>query len=216
MARPLSHRDDGLTESSYDYLKNVRLLIIDPSPFMRRTIVGILRFFGCIDYREAADGAQALELMLTWQPDIILTEYAMDPLDVVDLTRILRSERSDLRYVPIVMVTAWSEAWRVSQARDAGVSEFVVKPFSAKGLMLRILETVLHPRTFVIAPHYAGPDRRRRLRDGDHVPHRRESDGVLVQRPPVAKGHVSQEEADRLMAGEDLVTPRRSLQRAAE
>lgn len=201
MGEAFVHRDDGTVESHCDYLKNLRILVVDPSPFMRRTVVGVLRFFGCLDYRESSDGATALEMMRTWVPDIILTEYAMTPLDGVDLTRILRTEKSELRFVPIVMVTAWSEGWRVCQARDAGVSEFVVKPFSAKGLMLRILEAVFHQRPFVEAATYSGPDRRRRLADGEALPQRRTTDMTR-------RDSVSQEDADRLIAGEALISGR--------
>lgn len=209
MGGELIRRDDGQRVSQYDYLQHMRILVVDPSSFMRRTIVGILRFFGCTTYREASDGASALELLRTWQADMILTEYAMDPLDGVDMTRVLRAEAGDLRYIPIIMVSAWSEGWRVCQARDSGVTEFVVKPFSARGLMLRILEPALHPRQFVLAPHYVGPDRRRRLADRPEAPTRRRGDPELAeQRAPVPRGHVTQEEADRLIAREGLLVDR--------
>jgi DNA-binding response OmpR family regulator len=59
------------------------------------------------------------------------------------------------------MLTGHSEKSRVLRARDAGVTEFLCKPISAKGLYQRILNVVVNPRPFVQTKDYFGPDRRR-------------------------------------------------------
>jgi len=64
-------------------------------------------------------------------------------------------------YAPIIMLTGHSEKRRVTVARDAGVTEFLAKPISAKGLYQRILNVVANPRPFIKTKTYFGPDRRR-------------------------------------------------------
>lgn len=64
-------------------------------------------------------------------------------------------------FVPIIMVTAQSEEWKVMKARDAGVTEFLVKPFTAKAMAKRITMVIEYPRQFVRTDDFFGPDRRR-------------------------------------------------------
>ncbi len=63
------------------------------------------------------------------------------------------------------MTTAYSEIQRVVEARDAGITEFVAKPLSAKTLMARITAIIEHPRPFIRSTRYFGPNRRRRTSD---------------------------------------------------
>jgi DNA-binding response OmpR family regulator len=65
--------------------------------------------------------------------------------------------------VPIIMLTGHSDKKRVMIARDAGITEFLTKPISAKSLYERILNVVLRPRPFVKTKTYFGPDRRRNV-----------------------------------------------------
>jgi DNA-binding response OmpR family regulator len=64
-------------------------------------------------------------------------------------------------YVPIIMLTGHSEKKRVVGSRDAGVTEFLAKPISAKALYERILNVVANPRPYIKSKTYFGPDRRR-------------------------------------------------------
>jgi DNA-binding response OmpR family regulator len=66
-------------------------------------------------------------------------------------------------YVAIIMLTGHSEKKRVVSARDAGVTEFLAKPISAKGLYQRIVNVVANPRPFIKTKTYFGPDRRRNV-----------------------------------------------------
>src|SRR6201996_6115927 len=65
-------------------------------------------------------------------------------------------------YLPIVMMTGHSEKSRVVKARDAGVTEFVAKPLTAKSVLERLRAVIYPPRPFVRSATYFGPDRRRR------------------------------------------------------
>jgi DNA-binding response OmpR family regulator len=75
--------------------------------------------------------------------------------------------------VPIILMTGYSAKIRVMEARDKGVTEFMVKPFSAKDLFARIEQLVEKPRKFVHSKGFFGPDRRRRKIDDYEGPRRR-------------------------------------------
>ena len=76
-------------------------------------------------------------------------------------------------------MTGHSEKSRVTEARDAGVTEFVAKPVKAQTLLTRIEAVILRPRPFVRSPSYFGPDRRRTGTKDYAGPFRRADDGVL-------------------------------------
>ncbi len=139
------------------------IYVVDGNSHMRTLIESILKSFGVRQITGANDGSEALKEMKTRYADVVLTDWYMDPLDGLDLTRLLRtSQDSPNRYIPIIMVTGHTEAHRVAQARDAGVTEFLAKPLSPAGLYSRLETVILRPRSFVSAPGFVGPDRRRR------------------------------------------------------
>lgn len=146
-------------------LEEVNFLVIEDNTFMRSLLKTILRTLRVGKIKEATDGADALKLMKSgYSPDIILLDWEMPALDGIEFTRILRTEgESSYQFAPIIMVSSYSEISRVIQARDAGVNEFLAKPVSAAKLYRRIFEVVTHPRSFVKAKTYTGPDRRRKF-----------------------------------------------------
>ena len=116
--------------------------------------------------REASDGEDALQIIQTFMPDIIILDWEMKPMDGLEFTRKVRlSKGSPNVFTPIIMVSGHSERGRIVAARDAGVNEFVVKPISAKSLFDRIQAVIERPRPFVRLKNYFGPDRRRKTVD---------------------------------------------------
>jgi DNA-binding response OmpR family regulator len=87
-------------------------------------------------------------------------------------------------YAPIIMLTGHSEKRRVTVARDAGVTEFLAKPISAKGLYQRILNVVANPRPFIKTKTYFGPDRRRNTVNTYIGPERRVGGEMEVMQQP--------------------------------
>jgi DNA-binding response OmpR family regulator len=82
------------------------------------------------------------------------------------------------------MLTGHSEKRRVTMARDAGVTEFLAKPISAKGLYHRILNVVANPRPFIKTKTYFGPDRRRNIANTYIGPERRSgAEAEVLQHP---------------------------------
>ena len=101
----------------------------------------------------------------------------MEPFDGIELTKKIRTDpRSPNPYVPIILMTGYSAQIRVMQARDTGVTEFLVKPFTAQDLYTRIEQVIEKPRQFVDTGEFFGPDRRRRVVKDYEGPFRREEE----------------------------------------
>jgi len=143
-------------------ISKVKFLVVEDNPFMKDLMRQILRTLGVTQIVEASDGAEGFELFKQMGADIVLLDWQMGPVDGLELTKLLRGNDSNNRYVPIIMITAYSEIARVTLARDAGVNELLVKPIAATSLFTRIRAVIERPRLFVEAESYFGPDRRRR------------------------------------------------------
>lgn len=140
----------------------VKFLVVEDNPFMKDLLRQILRTLGVQQIVEASDGAEGFELFKQLNPDIVLLDWQMEPVDGLELTKLIRGKDSNNRYVPVIMITGFSEIDRVTLARDAGVNEILVKPIAATTLFTRIRAVIERPRLFVEAENYFGPDRRRR------------------------------------------------------
>ena len=124
----------------------LRFLVCDDNPHMRRILRTLLHSFGAREVYEAEDGATALEMYTHYVPDIVITDWSMPIFDGLELAQMIRQPESKGNpYAPIIMLTGHSEKRRVTVARDAGVTEFLAKPISAKGLYQRILNVVANP-----------------------------------------------------------------------
>jgi two-component system chemotaxis response regulator CheY len=168
----------------------LRFLVIDDNAHMRRILRTLLHGFGTREVYEAEDGAAGLEAFAHYSPDIVITDWAMPIFDGLELTQMIRQPDANANpFVPIIMLTGHSEKKRVISARDAGVTEFLAKPISAKGLYQRILNVVANPRPYIRTKNYFGPDRRRNANSSYAGPERRKgekADLIRVQ-PLLAK-----------------------------
>lgn len=97
-------------------------------------------------------------------------------------------------YVPIVMLTGHTEMIRVVVARDAGVTEFLAKPISAKGLLSRLISVIEQPRPFIRTKTYFGPDHRRQ----NIGPHRGYAEW-RADAEPAQEGNLSPDEVEKLL-----------------
>lgn len=169
----------------------LRFLVVDDNTHMRRILRTLLHGFGAREVYEAEDGAAGLEAFTTYLPDIVITDWAMPIFDGLELTSMIRKPGTNANpYAPIIMLTGHSERSRVLRARDAGVTEFLCKPISAKALYQRILNVVINPRPFVQTRDYFGPDRRRATNANYQGPERRlagDDDHLIPQQPLLKK-----------------------------
>jgi CheY-like chemotaxis protein len=174
--------------------KRLRFLVIDDNAHMRRIMRTLLHGFGAREVYEAEDGAAGLEAFTHYIPDIIITDWAMPIFDGLELTQMIRQPGANSNpYVPIIMMTGHSEKKRVTLARDAGVTEFLAKPISAKALYQRILNIVANPRPFIKTKTYFGPDRRRNVTTTYNGPERRKGGkaDVIRQQSLLEKARVA-------------------------
>ncbi len=140
----------------------LRFVVVDDNTHMRRIVRTLLRAFGSREIYEAEDGASGLEAVEAYSPDILITDIKMPIFDGIELVQMIRNpDGSKHPFLPIIMLSAYSEKKLVVQARDAGASEFLCKPVSASALFRRIQNVIENPRPFIKTRDFFGPDRRR-------------------------------------------------------
>ena len=150
--------------SGYDF-EALKVLVVDDSRPMRSLINSFLTGFGVRDVFEATDADEAYLQVCDLNPDIVITDWRMPPTDGIDLVRRIRVDtESPNPYLPIIMLTGFTELNRVKQARDAGVTAFLAKPISAAALYRRLCSVIDDQRPFVRVGDFFGPDRRARRR----------------------------------------------------
>ncbi|MBP5857590.1 response regulator [Marivibrio halodurans] len=147
---------------AYD-LGKLGFLVVEDNVPMRHLVRQMLQAFGVKRIADASEGHGAFRVLESADFDIALVDYLMAPMDGVTFTRLLRTERTSPNpYLPVIMMTGYTERERVIEARDAGVTELISKPLSARGLYHHITAVIEYPRPYVRAPGFFGPDRRRR------------------------------------------------------
>jgi CheY-like chemotaxis protein len=143
-------------------VQSLGVLIVEDNAFMRQVIRGMLSAIGVRRIGEAANGAEGLEAVRTFAPDVMLLDWRMPLLDGPEVVRIVRSPGVFPRpNLPIVVLTAHGERRRVAEAVALGINEFLVKPISAQALHDRLMTLVTVPRPIVRHAGYYGPGPRR-------------------------------------------------------
>lgn len=138
-----------------------RVVIVDPNPSAARLLTDIIKGFGAREVYVEAGEDLAMELIRDVEPGLIFTEQSGQALSGESLARKVRRSHMSCRTAPIIMVTAEATAATIRGARDAGVHEFLRKPFTTGDLFKRVENVALKPRPWVEAVGYVGPDRRR-------------------------------------------------------
>jgi two-component system chemotaxis response regulator CheY len=142
-------------------LESLRVLLVDDNPHMRAIVGTILKGVGVSQLREAQDGADGLQALRNWPADVAIIDFQMEPLDGAQFTRLVRnSPDSGNPFLPIIMMTGFADRSRVFEARDAGVTEMIAKPLTARAIMARLEAVIMRPRDFVRTADYFGPIRR--------------------------------------------------------
>jgi len=148
--------------SSISPLNKLAFLVVDDNANMVTIVRTVLKNLGVLHIYEAKDVAEAFVLVRRYAVDIAIIDYNLGFMDGVDLVKLMRTATdSPNPYLPVIMLTAHTEHYRVELARDAGITEFCAKPVTALDLYRKICEVIEHPRPFIRAGAYFGPDRRR-------------------------------------------------------
>lgn len=173
---------------SYQF-ENIKVLIVEDNQPMLELAKTILKTFGINNVISAKNGEEGFLKYCDNNPDLVIADWMMKPMDGISLTRRIRNDPvSPNQFVPIILMTGFSEKRRVIQARDAGVTEFLVKPFNARDLYRRISQVIERPRQFVRSEDFFGPDRRRKEVSEYTGTPRRDTDWQSSQTPRTAAG----------------------------
>jgi len=159
-------------------LSALRILVVDDNRNSIEIVRSILGSIGAQDITPATTAHDAFRTLTSQAYDMLVLDQNLGQGDEgIQLVRRIRNDPgSPNPFLPILMLTGYADEKRVRRARDAGVSEFLVKPFTVTGLLKRIEALVLNSRPFVRSDDYFGPDRRRRADPRYTGPERRKTD----------------------------------------
>ena len=116
---------------------NMPILIVDDYKTMLRIIRNLLKQLGFNNVDEATDGAAALQKLRDKQYDLVISDWNMEPMSGLQLLKEVRSDNK-LSALPFVMITAESKSENVVAAKQAGVTNYIVKPFNAATLKTKL------------------------------------------------------------------------------
>jgi two-component system chemotaxis response regulator CheY len=117
------------------------VLIVDDYPTMLRILRNLLKQIGFNNVDEATDGGQALQKMKMKKYGLVISDWNMEPMTGIQLLREVRQD-PDLMPTPFIMVTAESKTENVVEAKKAGVSNYIVKPFNSETLKGKIMSVL--------------------------------------------------------------------------
>ena len=110
--------------------KNMKFLVIDDFPTMRRIVRNLLKELGYSNVEEAEDGMDALSKLREGSFDFVVSDWNMPNLDGLEMLKQIRQD-DQLKHLPVLMVTAEAKKENIIEAAQAGASGYVVKPFTA-------------------------------------------------------------------------------------
>ncbi|HHL39727.1 MAG TPA: chemotaxis protein CheY [Deltaproteobacteria bacterium] len=115
----------------------MRILVVDDFSTMRRIIKNLLKELGFTNVDEADDGTTALSKLKGGGFQFVVTDWNMPNMSGIELLRAIRADE-ELKHIPVLMVTAEAQKDNIVEAVKAGVSNYIVKPFTATALKERI------------------------------------------------------------------------------
>jgi len=149
------------TRQAQYLVQQLAVLVADDNAFMRKLVRSMLNNIGVKTVFEAADGIDALEMIRTAAPDVVILDWEMPLLNGPELVRIVRSPAVfPMPDIPIIMLTGHGDRRRVMQTVKLGVNEVLCKPVSARALFDRLVAILLKPRASVKVGDYYGPEPR--------------------------------------------------------
>lgn len=124
--------------------KNMNVLVVDDYQTMIRIIKNLLKQLGFSNVDEATDGTAAYEMMTAKKYGLVISDWNMEPMSGLDLLKKVRatSGNDNISKVPFIMVTAESKTENVIAAKQAGVNNYIVKPFNAETLKTKISSVI--------------------------------------------------------------------------
>lgn len=119
-----------------------KILVVDDAAFMRKVIRDTLTKGGYTDIYEAEDGKEAVEKYFELQPDLVLMDITMPNMDGLEALKAIRAKDSNAN---VVMCSAMGQESMVVEAVQAGIKDFIVKPFKGDRLMKTVTSILGNP-----------------------------------------------------------------------
>lgn len=117
--------------------KGMNVLIVDDYKTMLKIVGNLLRQLGFSNIDEATDGAMALDVFAQKEYGLVVSDWNMEPMSGLDLLKNIRAGTHNSK-VPFIMITAESKTENVIIAKQAGVNNYIVKPFNAETLKTKL------------------------------------------------------------------------------
>jgi two-component system chemotaxis response regulator CheY len=121
--------------------KNMKVLIVDDYKTMLRILRNLLRQLNFNNVDEATDGSMALQKLRQEPFGMVISDWNMEPMTGIQLLREVRADER-LNHLPFIMITAESKSENVIAAKEAGVSNYIVKPFNAETLKTKMVSVL--------------------------------------------------------------------------
>ena len=121
--------------------KNMPVLIVDDYKTMLRIIRNLLKQLGFTNVEEASDGGGALEVLRRTEIKLVISDWNMEPMTGLQLLKEVRAD-AKLKSLPFIMITAESKTENVIAAKQAGVNNYIVKPFTAATLKTKMASVI--------------------------------------------------------------------------
>ena len=117
--------------------RNMNILIVDDYKTMLRIVRNLLKQLGFDNVDEATDGSAALQKLREKPYQLVISDWNMEPMTGLQLLKEVRAD-TKLKETPFIMITAESKTENVIEAKKAGVSNYIVKPFNADTLKAKL------------------------------------------------------------------------------
>jgi two-component system, chemotaxis family, chemotaxis protein CheY len=144
--RVQSHIKQRLESGDYKVAvdKNMNVLVVDDYQTMIRIIKNLLKQLGFNNVDEATDGTMAYDMVSKKKYGLVISDWNMEPMSGLELLKKVRatSENDNISKVPFIMITAESKTENVIAAKQAGVNNYIVKPFNAETLKTKISSVI--------------------------------------------------------------------------
>jgi two-component system, chemotaxis family, chemotaxis protein CheY len=145
------------------HLRDVHVLVVDDDRRIAKLVRSVLNGLGFNNVYVEFTAEAALDFLDKQDVDMVICDWMMDDMSGVEMVRQLRDTKgSHNQMVPIIMLSGNSEKPLIETARDSGVTEYVMKPFTAKSLCSRIVAVIENPRSFIMSQKFSGHNRRRK------------------------------------------------------
>jgi two-component system chemotaxis response regulator CheY len=121
--------------------KSLPILIVDDYKTMLRIIRNLLKQLNLENVQEATDGSSALKMLRDGNFGLVISDWNMEPMTGLQLLKEVRAD-AKLKQLPFIMITAESKTENVVAAKEAGVSNYIVKPFNAETLRQKLVSVL--------------------------------------------------------------------------